>query len=254
LDDRISAPAGWKSALLFLAVGVGIVVLASAAGYGVAMAFDGWSGIDEARAFAAGETEALLTSRISMALFAFQLVTVLLVFAANAAMRRGGEPFLRFRMPEGGIRTLFLATAALITFATLYGALVYSFDKNAFRQDLGPFAEMMKSRTWWLVLIAAGIGAPVAEECLFRGLLFGGLKQTPVGVTGAAGITAVMWAALHANYSVYGLVAISLIGLYLAFLRERTGTLLTSIVCHGTYNSLIVLILAFSPNDLIVTG
>ena len=62
--------------------------------------------------------------------------------------------------------------------------------------------------------------------------------------SGAALVTAVMWALLHANYSVYGLVAITLIGLYLAWLRERTGTLLTPIVCHGAYNSLIVLALA----------
>jgi membrane protease YdiL (CAAX protease family) len=253
LDDRISAPLGWKSAFLLLAIGVAIVVLASAAGYGAAIAFDGVSRIDEPRAFAAGETEALLTTRISVALFAFQLVTVLLAFAASAFLRRGGEPLLSFRMPEGGIRTLLLATVSLIVLATIYGALVYGFDRNAFRHDLRPFAEMMKSRTWWLVLIAAGIGAPLAEECLFRGLLFGGLKQTPVGVSGAALITAVTWAALHANYSAYGLTAITLIGLSLAFVRERTGTLLTSIVCHGAYNSLIVLVLVFSPNNLLVT-
>jgi membrane protease YdiL (CAAX protease family) len=63
-----------------------------------------------------------------------------------------------------------------------------------------------------------------------------------------------MWALLHANYSIYGLTAITLIGIYLALIRERTGTLLTPIVCHGAYNSLIVLILAFAPNSSLITG
>jgi membrane protease YdiL (CAAX protease family) len=63
-----------------------------------------------------------------------------------------------------------------------------------------------------------------------------------------------MWALLHAHYSVYGIAAITLIGIYLALVREKTGTLLTPIVCHGVYNSLIVLILAFAPNSSAVTG
>jgi hypothetical protein len=37
-------------------------------------------------------------------------------------------------------------------------------------------------------------------------------------------------------------------------LRQRTGPLLTPIVCHSAYNSLNVLILAFAPNSWIVTG
>lgn len=78
------------------------------------------------------------------------------------------------------------------------------------------------------------------------GLLFGALRPSPLGFTGAAVVTAVTWALLHANYSPYGVAAITLIGLYLAWLRERTGSLLTPIVCHGAYNSLIILLMAFS--------
>ena len=77
------------------------------------------------------------------------------------------------------------------------------------------------------MVLAAGVGAPLAEECLFRGLLYGALRRSPLGAIGAAVVTAVMWALLHTSYSVYGLVAITLIGLYLAYVRERTGTLLT---------------------------
>jgi membrane protease YdiL (CAAX protease family) len=138
--------------------------------------------------------------------------------------------------------------------AFLYGSLIFALDREAFRNDMSPFAELMKARTWWLVLIAAGIGAPIAEECLFRGLLFGTLRRTPLGIGGAAAVSAILWALLHANYSIYGVTAITLIGIYLALVRERTGSLLTPIVCHGAYNSLIVLVLAFAPNSSLVTG
>ena len=258
LGDRTLSrgpPAGtWSSAALVLAVALAIVLIAAAAGFGAAAAFDAWARIDEPRAFAAGEIPALLTARVSFSLVAFQCITVLLVFVANVRLRLPDTWFIRFGMPRGGITTLFIAVLTLLALAAIYGGLIYAFDKEAFGHDIGSFAELTKSRTWWLLLLAAGVGAPLAEECLFRGLLYGALRRTPFGLAGAALVTAVMWALLHANYSVYGLVAITLIGLYLALLRERTGTLLTPIVCHGAYNSLIVLALAFAPDSFLSVG
>jgi membrane protease YdiL (CAAX protease family) len=191
---------------------------------------------------------------VAISLFAFQLVTILLVVVASLALDRSSGPFLRFGMPRGGFRTLALAALGLMVLAFAYGGFVFALDKSAFHQDINPFADLMKARSWWLVLIAAGIGAPIAEECLFRGLLYGALRRTPLGIAGAAAATAIMWALLHANYSIYGLAAITLIGIYLALIRERTKTLLTPIVCHGAYNSLIVLVLAFAPNSSLVSG
>ncbi|CAA2142417.1 CPBP family intramembrane glutamic endopeptidase [Hyphomicrobium sp. ghe19] len=237
----------WKWVATGVCLAVAIVVLATVSGYGAAAVFDIWSQIKEPRAFAAGEPEALMTGRVAISLFAFQVVTVASVFLANARRRRvAGTPFLNFDMPPGGIKTLALSVVVLMALAMLFASFVFVFNPDALQHDLQPFAEMMKSRTWWLILLAAGIGAPLAEECLFRGLLFGALRPSPLGFTGAAVVTAVTWALLHANYSPYGVAAITLIGLYLAWLRERTGSLLTPIVCHGAYNSLIILLMAFS--------
>jgi len=257
VEDYVSAPGAllsWKSVALVLAAAVVIVAFGTLAGFAATALFDVWSRIDEPRAFAAGETEALLTARVAISLFAFQLATILLVFVANVFFTRLGGSFLRFTVPRGGGKTLALTTLGLIALAFIYGGVVFSLDRDAFRHDISPFADLMKARTWWLVLIAAGIGAPIAEECLFRGLVYGALRRTPLGIGGAAAATAIMWALLHANYSVYGIAAITLIGIYLALVREKTGTLLTPIVCHGIYNSLIVLILAFGPNSSLATG
>ena len=68
LGDRTLSrgpPTGpWSSAVLVLAVALAIVLLATAAGFGAAAAFDAWARIDEPRAFAAGEIPALLTARV----------------------------------------------------------------------------------------------------------------------------------------------------------------------------------------------
>lgn len=245
----------WKGVFATAALAIAIIVVATAAGYGAAATFDIWSGIHEPRAYTPDELEALLTGRVASSLFAFQVVTVTLVLLAEAYRRRAtGTGLLSFAMPRGGFKTLALGVIALISLATCFASLVFVFNPDALRHDLQPFAEMMKSRTWWLILIAAGVGAPLAEELLFRGMIFGALRRSPLGFAGAMVITALSWAILHANYSVYGLSAITLIGLYLAWLRERTGSLLTPIVCHGAYNSLIIMLMVLAPDNSLMTG
>ena len=216
-------------------------------GYGAASAFDKWTGVDQARAFAPGEIDALLAARVAVALAGFQLAALALAFAADRVLRFPGSPLLRFRMPSGGLAVLGLSVIVLVAFAILFGRVVYAFDRTAFLHDIGQFAGLLKTKWWWLILLAAGVGAPLAEECLFRGLLYGALRGTPLGAAGATVLTAVCWASLHAAYSAYGLLAIALIGVYFAYLRERTGSLLAPIVCHGAYNSLIVLLLIAMP-------
>ena len=247
--------AAWRSLLVTAAFAVAIVVLATAAGFVAAGAFDTLSGIYDARAFAPGEPQALFTARVATSLFAFQIVTTLSVLIVDAYQRNSAGPsFLSFAMPPGGLKTLALAAVALIALATVFATLVFAFNPEALRHDLQPFSEMMKSRTWWLILLAAGVGAPIAEELLFRGLIFGGLRRSPLGFAGATIVTALSWALLHANYSVYGISAITLIGIYLGWLRERTGSLLTPIVCHGSYNSLIILLMVLAPDGSLVNG
>ncbi|MBN9281569.1 MAG: CPBP family intramembrane metalloprotease, partial [Hyphomicrobium denitrificans] len=174
VEDQASAPdatLSWKSVVLVLAATAAIIVSGMLAGFGATALFDVWARAEEPRAFAAGEPEALQTARVAVSLFGFQLATVVLVLLANALFTRGGESFVRFAAPRGGLKTFVLATLGLITLAFLYGAVVFALDRDAFRQDISPFADLMKAQTWWLVLIAAGIGAPIAEECLFRGLV-----------------------------------------------------------------------------------
>ncbi|WP_210269823.1 CPBP family intramembrane glutamic endopeptidase [Hyphomicrobium methylovorum] len=243
--------AGWKPVVAVFVITAAIIVLATAAGFGAAKLFDIVSRLDEPRAFRAGEPEFLLTARVAASLFGFQAVTVLLVFFADARLRASGRSLLPFGMPKEGIRTLVLSVIALMALAALIGASTYAFDGDAVRQDLEPFVGLMGTGAWWLMLIAAGIGAPLAEELLFRGLLYAVLRRSVFGFLGTALVTSVLWASLHANYSIYGVIAVLVIGIYLAFLRERTGTLVAPMVAHGVYNSLIVLILAFWPSWLI---
>lgn len=240
---------GWRDAALAAVGAAAILFIANWTGTAVAALFDVFAGTTSPRAFAAGEHEALTTLRLVAYLLAFQLVAVILSLLLARHFERRGVAVVSFDWPVRGVRTLTAAIVTVVALALAYGVCVYLLDPKAFASDMGPFSSMMRTRVWWSMLLAAGIGAPIAEEVLFRGLIYGTLARSPLGRAPSAVLSAAAWAGLHTNYSLYGVIAITLIGIYLAMLRDRTGSLVAPIACHAAYNSLIMLTLAFAPES-----
>lgn len=81
-------------------------------------------------------------------------------------------------------------------------------------------------------LFAAIVG-PVIEELFFRGFMYGALKKY-VGVFWSMLLTAAIFAALHTH--IVGFFPIMALGILLAYLYEKTGTLVSSITVHITHN------------------
>jgi membrane protease YdiL (CAAX protease family) len=83
-----------------------------------------------------------------------------------------------------------------------------------------------------LRILAIGILGPIAEEMIFRGVLFRRLSRTSLGDYGAIVILAAVWAAAHIQYG-FGLIAlIFLDGLVLGLARSRTRSLYLPMVMH----------------------
>jgi hypothetical protein len=80
--------------------------------------------------------------------------------------------------------------------------------------------------------------APVCEEILFRGFLFGGLRRR-MRFRWAALLSAIPFAALHADP--VRLVGLTVIGVMLAGIYERRKTLVASMAAHATLNTIAVL-------------
>ena len=251
-DERSATSSyGWGAAALAIVVVGAAVAVGGLAGWAAWTSYDSWFGLNQPRAFAPGEMEALNASRLGVYLIAFEAGSLATAVAAIAAFRRPGALLAPWAPPRGGYRAVLVSALALLAFAGLYGAFVYLFDSEALANDVRPFAGLVRSGGWPLLAIAAVIGAPIAEETLFRGFLYGVLAASPAGRRGAAIVTSALWAGLHASYSVYGLVAIFLIGLYLARMREKSGSLIPSLVCHSLYNAIVVAALALSPEEVL---
>jgi len=87
-----------------------------------------------------------------------------------------------------------------------------------------------------LLWIAVVIFAPLFEEAFFRGFLFVGLNRSRLGAAGAIIITALLWAALHTQYSFYGIVTILVLGIIFGIVRLVTGSLWSTLFLHSMWN------------------
>lgn len=90
----------------------------------------------------------------------------------------------------------------------------------------------------WLApfLIAAVIVAPASEEIIFRGFLFRGWARSDRSAWPAIVVISVLWAALHVQYDWTGILQIFIIGLFLGWMRWRSGSLLLTMLLHALFN------------------
>ncbi len=104
-----------------------------------------------------------------------------------------------------------------------------------------PFMLQVKNADVPLVLLFLVICmlAPLAEELIFRGLIFSGLAHSQVGTIGAAIISCLLFTAIHfQQYSAIGLSIVLSIAIFLTLIRIKTKSLVPCIVAHSVVNSM----------------
>ncbi len=90
------------------------------------------------------------------------------------------------------------------------------------------------------MIVMVGIVAPIVEEVVFRGLLYGWLRRH-IGVAAGAVVSAVVFAAVHGIPVL--LPALAVTGLVLAIVYERSGSLWPPIIVHGIFNTMMTVAL-----------
>jgi membrane protease YdiL (CAAX protease family) len=110
----------------------------------------------------------------------------------------------------------------------------------AIQELIARHPEMAMTSTahfWWLALLAIGF-APIAEEYLFRGLLYRALDREWGGWRALVG-GAAFFAIYHPPLS---WLPVGLLGLLNAFIFKKAGRLLPCVFSHMAYNAALVLI------------
>jgi membrane protease YdiL (CAAX protease family) len=173
----------------------------------------------------------------------FQILAIGLTLLAVTLPGGRVPDALALRAAPRGWRSYAGAILAMAGLQVVLATVQNLFLKHDMLTDLRPFVGLVTGPDWALAAAVLGLGAPVSEELLFRGFLLGALAKSRLGFTGAALVSTTLWTALHAGYSAVGLAEVFAIGLLLAWLLWRTGSLWVTIFCHALYNSLIVLAL-----------
>ncbi len=108
-------------------------------------------------------------------------------------------------------------------------------------------AEHSDRKAMLLTGVLAVVVAPLAEETIFRGYLYGVLKRYLGGI-GAGVLTAGLFAAIHLDLA--ALPALFVLALCLTLAYEATGSLLVNIFMHSLFNlvSLLVILWTARPS------
>lgn len=142
-------------------------------------------------------------------------------------------------MAPAGLIVYVILSAVLMLLATL---LLPAFDANQ-AQDTG-FTGLSVQYEYLLAFATLVVIAPVAEEVLFRGYLFGKLRKfVPVWV--AIVVTSILFGLIHGAWNLaIDTFALSII---LCLLRITTGSLWAPILLHMAKNGIAFYILFVNP-------
>jgi membrane protease YdiL (CAAX protease family) len=113
---------------------------------------------------------------------------------------------------------------------------IFLFQKGIAPPNTDVYIQLLGNATpltFMLNLILAGILAPIFEETLFRGVIFGGL-QSYFGKWTSAILSAVFFSSLHLQ--AYGFIPRFVLGLMLAYLYDKYKSIYPSIALHSLNN------------------
>lgn len=181
-------------------------------------------------------------------------VEVLAVSGVIMVVRRSGSRLHDIGLRKPHLRDILLAVLGFAAYFGVFLLLVTAAQSfipvlnTEQRQDVG-FEDAVSPLKLAMVFIALVILAPVAEEILFRGLLFSGLRKR-LRFWGATLITSLLFGVAHIFGGEEGASLLWIAGLdtlvlslVLCYLREKTGRLWAPIYLHAIKNSIAFLAL-----------
>jgi uncharacterized protein len=241
VPEDLRSPWGWLDLLLFIGFGflgllvaAGVVAGVAVLGFGVRLHDLGQLSTSPAKSMIAVVAQAVWSGFVL--LYFFVMVRV-----------RTQAPFWRTM----GWRGLHFPgqTASAAVFRCLAGggmlALLVSFAGRFFNEkgEL-PIEELFRSRSTVILLMSFGVlVAPLVEETMFRGFLYPILARR-LGMAAGVVVTGVLFGAMHAQqlWGGWGQIVLLIgVGIFLTWVRARTGTVAASYFVHLGYNTLLFL-------------
>ena len=140
------------------------------------------------------------------------------------------------------VRDVFMGIAGYVAAVPLIiGALalvIWIANITNYRPPMEPIMKLfLKEKSPLLLLYStlfATVLGPILEEIFFRGFMYSAIKKK-TGIIGAILLSSFLFSILHTN--VIGFLPIMVLGILLAILYEKTGSLIPSIMVHMIHNT-----------------
>lgn len=159
------------------------------------------------------------------------LGTVAIVFLVCRIKRLPIRETLGLYIPN--IKTCLLWIGLYIPILILIDLAYYRFGKDF------PVWEYMGYITVIRYLKIAVLG-PIAEEVVFRGIMFNRISVARPGPIWAVIFTAIIFMGAHYSYSPLDMALVLIDGLYFGWVRYKTGSIFIPIILHMLANSIAV--------------
>ena len=150
---------------------------------------------------------------------------------------KGADPIAYLALVPPRLRALAVGVAGIIVIIGVTDLLLVVSG----RALVSPFQEVAYTTAaaeGWLPLLwfATVLVAPAGEEITFRGYLFRGFVRSERSAWPAIVIIAVLWAAPHLQYDWTGIFEIFVAGLFLGWVRWRSGSTFLTFLLHALFN------------------
>jgi membrane protease YdiL (CAAX protease family) len=154
------------------------------------------------------------------------------------AVRLGhGNQTEYFALHRPQTRDVTVGLVALVALIVLFDAALYFSGRTLVTPFQLQSYSTAAAEGWLIPMFAAAVlVAPAGEEIMFRGFLFRGWARSERSVWPAIVVISLLWAGLHVQYDWTGMLEIFVIGLFLGWMRLRSGSTVLTFVLHALFN------------------
>ncbi len=154
-----------------------------------------------------------------------------------AVRLKGADPIAYLALGPPRLRSLAVGVAGILVIIGVTDLVLVESGRSL----VSPFQEVSYTTAaaeGWLPLLwfATVLVAPAGEEITFRGYLFRGFVRSERSAWPAITVIALLWAAPHLQYDWTGILEIFVAGLFLGWVRWRSGSTLLTFVLHALFN------------------
>ncbi|WP_418791740.1 lysostaphin resistance A-like protein [Phosphitispora sp. TUW77] len=187
----------------------------------------------------------------TLALFlgTFVQAGIMIFSVALLTWRRHGSREDLGLISDNLMQNIFLGLGGGIVLAVvvwIMGLIVFRIFGPPPPQDIEKLLTGLKSgRDLLLPFISVSVLAPLSEEIYFRGMVFPVIRAR-YGQAAGMLLSGLIFGALHMD--IYRVLPITAMGFMLAYFYETTGSLITPIVAHCAWNSIMLFIFYIAGN------